>query len=203
MKENRAMTNKDLNEVLIAEEPPDPIWISLDPKTKAEDTEGTERFPYASVDQAEEEVQESDDYGDYPSIQVVCATSCEKIVCAEAECKKMVCKVHGGGRGQLFAGPGSHLAAYDDEFWIQKCIDCQVVTFDDHLMTKCEVCSNGTTAELSLIGDSFPIDRFPVCDDCVTTCEKEVEGGNGELCGFACCKSYEEHACGYDPRDCC
>ena len=123
MRENRAMTK----------------W-GLEPgaKTKAEDAEGTERFPYASVNQAEQKVQVSDYVSDFPSIQVVCAASCDKIECAEADCKKMVCKVHGEGRGQLLG-----------DFCISQCMDCQVITCDDHFFNDCDVCRNGTNAQIS------------------------------------------------------
>jgi len=198
VRENRPLTDNDLNEVLLqsSSKPREPFFISLDPDTSPSAANGTERLPFASVEQAESVLRR-----DCRVKLLKCGgapSSCKTKKCYR--CPTMVCTTHGDSGNGTYYEHGYTLWEFS------KCMHCQeTIGCARHRFPECNVCRNGVDAEMAVGAHEFPC-QFDLCDECAQVCHDTVETNDddeeGPPCGFRCCPNHiDDHRCGYNPAD--
>uniref|UniRef100_A0A7S1Y6T1 Uncharacterized protein n=1 Tax=Grammatophora oceanica TaxID=210454 RepID=A0A7S1Y6T1_9STRA len=198
-RENRRMSVNHLNAVLLAVKPEAPYFVSLHPDTDESDANGTERFPFASVEQAEGALLNRS-CSTCEVLLLKCASTCVTKKCHR--CNVMVCTTHGGG------GTYGTLYRDGDVLWeFSKCMECKkVFGCSKHRLPECDVCRNTSNGEGALGMCEFP-GQFDICRECAERCDRMVEDHydedrDGTRCGFRCCpEHFNSHACGDDPSD--
>ena len=105
--------------------------------------------------------------------RVKCASTCDKVKCADPGCRTMICKYHAEGCVVLDDDEGCFV------FHKVQFTDCERVVCDHHCdrFRDCNVCRNDFRAQVSLGYFDYPAvgASFSVCADCGNTCHKNDE----------------------------
>lgn len=130
---------------------------------------------------------------------------CDLLVCNVDTCSAKVCREHSGKN--FF---DTEIDTYYFRPTVCHVAKCQVAYCPRHerrLSKQCDVCTNGSRAEVSLGCYSTPA-SYPLCSAHATTCTSYIKDYDGtptdEVCGFVCCPNcIEDHECGNDPTEYC
>jgi hypothetical protein len=210
-KEKQFIAASDVTKLF--EDPPTrPYYVTLK-KVTDKYQDGSQRFPFTSMEDAEDTIKEKMGYGREEGYDVVvldCAPDCKRVECSHPQCQKQVCTEHGLGQGIYYHERGEIV------FNFQKCMHCEKNVCERHSFMECYVCSMENGAEESLTGDRMEAGPFPLCQDCGTICERRWKCNDSHLdsedensedtdyseCGFFCCNNHiDHHRCGYEFQD--
>ena len=237
LKEGAVLTDETIQEIIFAVPVEPPIYIDLRPGIVGGD--GRKASPLTSTDDAEEALEKARRHGmlrdryvagtfkERPHAFLTCDPDhedCELLPCSEPGCTKLVCREHGDGNGFYEEDPGCYRLHFPDRFcMVEGCKEayCAGHMEDSRGLQRfyvCDVCRNGTCAEMALVGDPYIKPGYYLCDTHAVCCsgehgdagacddddDDEADGEDSEAtkCGFICCPScLHDHQCGYDPTE--